>query len=130
MQVAAVRAGIGRAQQRLIQHSLTQSLLVLEAWGGLLLAVVALQMVQILFFPQLHPLEAVKVAPVVALPQVLLVAPVEVQVAILGLLVVLVTRLLQVHHKVTTEVPAQEQAHCPEAVAVERPLLVAMVLVR
>jgi hypothetical protein len=64
------------------------------------LVVVAPQTVQILYFPQSHLLAAVKVAPVVALPQVLLVAPVEVQVASLGLLVVLVTRLLQAHHKV------------------------------
>ena len=64
------------------------------------MAVVALQTVQILSFPQSHLLEAVKVALAVVLPQALPEVLVEELAVILGMLAGLVTRLLQAHHKV------------------------------
>ena len=99
-QVVAERVDIGQAQRLLTQRFLIQSLLVLAVWGELLLVVVVLQMVRILFFLQSHLLAAAKVAPVVALPQVQAAALVVERVVILGLLVALVTRPLQAHHKV------------------------------
>jgi hypothetical protein len=130
MQVAAVRAGIGRAQHLSTQRCLIQSLLVLEAWGELLLAVVALQMVQILSFLQSHLLEAVKAALAVALLQVLLVAPVEAQAAIQVPLVELATHHQHLHRKVTMVGQGQEQVHYQVAEAEVRLLLAAMLLVR
>ena len=129
-QVAAVQAVIGRAQHLLTQRFLIQSLLVLEAWGELLLAVVALQMVQILSFLQSHLLEAVKVARVVVFPQVLLEVPVEAQAAIQVPLVALATHL-QLHHlKVTMAGQGREQLYYQAAAVAVLVLLVAMVPVQ
>ena len=75
------------------------------------MAVVALQTAQILFFPQSHLLEAVKVALAVVLPQALPEVPVEAQAAIQVPLVALATRHQHLHLKVTMAGQGQEHLH-------------------